>query len=166
MMSLDDDLRRSLPSQQALRTMSESLQSLQKSVGFGVLQDAKKLGIGQVMSEPQWRALRGVVHNALPRIDVAQLTGSMARELEREERTHDVSSEWIAAEGERRSAPVQTRDAMYALHDEVEAARAEAKAARAEARAAGRLNLWLTVAVLVLGLPSAIIAAIALVTLL
>jgi hypothetical protein len=35
----------------------------------------------------------------LPRIDVSQITGSMSRQLEREERARDVSYEWFAAEG-------------------------------------------------------------------
>jgi hypothetical protein len=62
-----------MPSQQALRTMSESCR-------------ASKSQWASESCRTRRSALRGVVHNALPRIDVAQLTGSMARELEREER--------------------------------------------------------------------------------
>jgi hypothetical protein len=75
-MSLDDDLRRSLPSQQALRAMSESVQALQKSVSFGVLEGATRVGaVGQIMTDAQWRSLRGVIHDALPKIDVSQIAG-------------------------------------------------------------------------------------------
>jgi hypothetical protein len=165
-MSLDDDLRQSLPSKQMLRTLGESVQALQKSVGFEVLRDAKKLGFSQVVADSQRCFLRGVILDALPRIDVSQITGSMARELERERRSHEISSEWMVAEGERRWAPVQTRDAVYALHEEIEAARSDAQAARGEARAAARLNLYLTVAVLVLAVPGTVGAAIGLLSLL
>jgi hypothetical protein len=182
-MSLDDDLRRSLPSQQVMRSLSDSVLAMQKSVGFDVLRDAKKLGIGQIqksagfemlrdakklgigqiMSDAPWNSVRSVIHDATPRFDVSQIAGTTLG-LEREQ--PGLSAEWMAAEAERRWAGVETRDAIYALHEEVEAARADAQAARDEARAAGRRHLRLTIAVLALGIPSTIVSVVALIALL
>jgi hypothetical protein len=175
-MSLDDDLRRSLPSekvrrelcefvraqpsQKVMREMGESVQALRKSVGLGALEEVKK--VGQVMSDAQLRAMRA----AMPRIDVSQISDSMAGEFEREQSRLEISTEWMAAEAERRWAVVETRDAIYALQDEMDAARADAQVARVEARSARRLNLVLTIAVLVLGVPSAVVAVLALIALL
>ena len=147
-----------------MRAMSESVHALQKSLGFDVLRDAQKLAIGHVMTDAQWLALGSIARDALPKIDVSAIMGPVAWGYEPQE--PGLSAEWLAAESERRWAVVETRDAIYALYEEVEAARADAGAARQEVRAAGRRNLWLTIAVLALGVPGAIVAADALIALL